>query len=469
MWPDVFYSLWDRSSKLFPMVEGAMRDSLAAPMGVSAGIIMAIFWGYAVYKIFEIVQEARGTGDGLIMGVFQRARKPMIVYVLMFVMPVLASALGGMAISHTKKAHKILVEDIGETLHAVDGYIQRDGLAAAHSFRTDVERLMGTSGNDGGAGEVIAALRAASPSSPLAPAQLEAAEALGNRLRARATSMSQKIQSDSVALATTVGGLTGGSKDGYYNANSDVAKHFAKRPARNIEAQVTTLVSKDVADAQKNIKALEQSAKEIADQVARIKADKGYKEPEGSGMFPTAEEIANAIGGKLASMFTTPIAATIAFVFWVIGALAAVMAGIAIFKAGMDVVMYVMGFMAMVLVGTTMAVPLAPAFMLCLISDKTESYGQGYIRFFLSMVFAAAGVEAMATMAARATYLIVSVGVHLSSFGGGMAESFPALFLVALKMGASIFAVGFVANFMLGLVKRGASLGAGIYGGSFPS
>jgi hypothetical protein len=149
-----------------------------------------------------------------------------------------------------------------------------------------------------------------------------------------------------------------------------------------------------------------------------------------------------------------------------------VILGVTIIKESFGIMTYIAGFIATIWVGAAIAIPLAPLFFMSFVSDKWESYGRTYVGFWMSMIFASAGLQAMCNLVGLLITAVkqpigVKVAAGYADFatattGGGMLAA-------ALYCAAGLVAIGMCLSFVLDLVKRGASVGAAIWSGSFPT
>lgn len=149
----------------------------------------------------------------------------------------------------------------------------------------------------------------------------------------------------------------------------------------------------------------------------------------------------------------------------------AVIFGITIIKESFGILTYIAGFLISTSVATAIAAPVAPAFFVAFLHEKTENYGRTFLGFWMSMIFAASGLAGMAMVAnglvngirhsVMTEAYITFTDVYTAGSGGEMIMfSFYGL--------AGMVASGMCLSFVLDLIKRGAQIGAAIWSGNSP-
>lgn len=481
----MFKSLWDSVTELLKIGRLIMEANVVGTMTVAGGLVMALFWLYAAYKIIELFGTYRGDGiGGTIWTVWEKARRPMTVYVLMFIGPILASVMTGMATGKALSGLNSMQSSVGNALARVDEFYSDDATTMAGNIAEAVQSIVqGGEGQDlsKGVSDVMDSLQkmardeaaikngqkvvgsnAGKSSDDLKkdilagvqgayPLYLKARELAMNRVSAL------KRQIDMVNTTMTPEHLLAGGR----RTSQLVNELNAARTAR------VNALTAQLDDAQKLRDGLKQQGQTLA----------GYSQKYGSASQSGGYSIRDALTiVDLRGLYEDAVASLklwyggfLGLVLMLFPLLAALSVGINVFKEGFQTCMYIVGFVVMCLVGNAIAAPLAPLFMLTLLSQTTESYGRSYINFFLSMVFASAGLEAMAILAGRSLLALVNVAFSLTVLDSALATTYLGLLSGVLKSAAVIFAVGMAASFCLGLVKRGAALGSGILSGGFPA
>lgn len=147
-------------------------------------------------------------------------------------------------------------------------------------------------------------------------------------------------------------------------------------------------------------------------------------------------------------------------------------AGLNIFKAAYGAVLYCVGYIATVIFAVSIAMPLSSAFMLCFISDKTESYGRNFVNFMLSGVFGSMGMMLMAGVCGKLFQLtaqgILSQGDLRLHMVLQSTWSIGEFLLACVTMAGAMMIAGMAFTFIADFLKKGAAIGSGLFSGSFP-
>jgi hypothetical protein len=175
---------------------------------------------------------------------------------------------------------------------------------------------------------------------------------------------------------------------------------------------------------------------------------------------------------KMIDFFYAVPAYLVGYLAGLIFILGIVILGVTIIKESFGIMTYVAGFIATIWVGAAIAIPLAPLFLMSFVSDKWESYGRTYVGFWMSMIFASAGLQAMCNLVGLLiTAVKQPIGVKVAAGYADFATATTggSMLAAALYCAAGLVAIGMCLSFVLDLVKRGAAVGAAIWSGSFPT
>jgi len=443
-------------------------------MTVSGGLVLAIFWGYAVYKIIELFATYRGDGGGsVIWTVWEKARRPVTVYVLMFIGPILASTLTNMSVTRANAGLTAVVSSVGQSLGRIDKFFGPDEYGALEWNIVEVihDALAGgLSGMDVDSihkvTQSLGDMTAAIDPNDERQAQEKMVEinntckgALPGALAVRQslTGQLKALNDRSHDLENRFSGSSIGSNDPGVLSSLNTVKTTRQN-------EIGTAVTK----IQAAISQLDTDINTLKSTMSRFGASATDLEPNPLDFLGLMAGL-NSLRDDLFAWFVGMEIGFWACVLLLIVGFTVGVVGYNLMKEGFGVCMYIVGFVLMCRIGNAIAAPLAPVFMLCLISDKTESYGRSFISFYLSMLFASAGLQGMSYAVGHSLLIMTNFAFAVATGNLIAATTVSGVFTSVMKMAVIIYAAGMGISFMLQMVKRGAALGGGILGGSFPS
>jgi hypothetical protein len=471
----MFKALWDSVSGLLTVAQAVMNANVVGTMTVAGGLVLALFWLYAVYKIIELFSTYHGEGmGGSIWTVWEKARRPMVVYVLMFIGPILASVMTGMATSKATAGLNTMKTSIGQALARVDSFYSDDMMSLSFNVMQSVQNIVQNGSASDNGSTVDAAL---GEMSKYAAAQ---GGLKGLDPDKRKEVLQHAIGAASLALQSATLLQDRIDRLGQQRHSVSEGLDMSLFPGAAKTPQLTQQLAQLRTS---RLKAIDAQVSDLITRQGKLRSDaitlKGYIDQAGSPKEILADNFTSydsLFVGAIKELYNdavmkikTAYGQFLGLVFLFLPLIASVSVGISLFKEGFQTCMYIVGFVTLCLVGNAIAAPLAPVFMLTMVSNTTESYGRSYINFFLSMVFAAAGVEAMAILAGRSVLGLVNLSFMLTTLDISNATSYLGLLSEMIKCAALIFSIGMASSFCLGLVKRGAALGSGILSGGFPA
>lgn len=148
------------------------------------------------------------------------------------------------------------------------------------------------------------------------------------------------------------------------------------------------------------------------------------------------------------------------------------MTAVNVIKSAYGAILHLVSFIATVIFAAAISIPLAPAFFLCFISDKTESYGRSFVNFWFSAVFASMGMCLMAhPMVAvwklLAQSLLIDGQVALIQVLHNT-DTLSQFAMSILIFAAYLVVFGMAFTFVGDFLKKGAAVGSGLFSGHFP-
>lgn len=520
----MFEKIWMAVATQIRLVETAIYQAMAGTgaIAITQGVVTMIFWVYVAWKIYEIwIAQADDTFTRRLWFIFKEYRRVMVVYLLVITAPVLVESLGAVARGFARQGRAKVEAPIPDVMRQIDDVMKTSTtlmsgvgtMLAVHAGGQDVASLTTVQG-------VKAVIKGSfnSGGGPTTTGVL--ATGVGSFVEAAKTYRSN-FDSANAGLGKASDGTGRLARLGTENLNAQIAM-AQKRGDTKLVTDLQALQKRN-ADAVSQAQMYGQATMQGPAAVRRLEMNELFMEIQNQWMsdFKTAQlpdpstgkpaigtaggqmwkafdaaggwsnpQAASTLQGQIQQAVNSEMAARDQargwqkdiprFGFEIIGiigvlicAIGAIAAGINIFKAAYGALLYCVGFVATVVFAVSLAKPLAPAFMLCFITDKTEPYGRNFVNFMLGGVFASMGMAMMAgavsslfkltaqTIISEGAYRLAMVQVNTGSIGDFL--------LACLTMAGAMMVAGMAFTFIADFIKKGAAVGAGIFTGHYPA
>ena len=472
-------------------IQGLTSAGLAARVSfisVPASIIQVVFMTAAFVVLVKSILSTEGdTFPGMVVSFVKANARVFWVSILVMCGSFLATALGGVAKAQAQSA-MVISTSLESVVVSID--IWKNKLVTNSEVYPNIAAaIMGSHSDLFPAGKVAEAI-SGGLTSELGKSSLDAVAGAAKKANVKLASLNTQLQNaqangmSQAGIKALQGQVSVAQADANHVGGPGKLAKEAKMNLLKLEAQTSRLDADMASGAGGYIRA-----------VGGAVADAGNKLTGWFGHHP-AGALAGGVGvagvvaiapaaatiGGLVGIFTA-ITDVVNFIqaippyvvgygCWLIQMVGLMVLAVTVMKESFAVLTYIAGFVMTVNFAICCAAPLAPVFLMTLLSDKYESYARTYFGFWMSMIFASAGLAAMARMVGTLINGImatigVEVGVGYLSVMG--AHSVGDMFAGALMSCGELIVVGMCMSFVLDLVKRGASVGAGIWSGNFPT